>query len=357
MSQIDDQELIRRLRADLDQLVGDAGSSNPPELTAMAAQSTPPHGSSSRRWMAWSAAAATVALLIGGLVVIANRDAGDDVVATVPPVSTLPSTTSPGTTVPAVPPISGPATTVAPGEPVLYEAIGTVIDDGTGAQLCFSVLESLPPQCGTGPALLDWSWDMIDVEQKGGDPAAPVTWVDGIYVRVAMEPSTQELHTTEARIPTDEERNRLTGGPELDFSVPCDTPAGGWPGRNQEWPGDEVAAIDGYAGAWVDESQQVMTVKFTGDLATAQSALERFYDRAVCYVPAEHTEAELQAIQNQLMSMSSVQFSSVATYVDATGEWVQADIAGAPNAELQAALDAEFGEGVVRLSSPLHPIE
>jgi hypothetical protein len=138
--------------------------------------------------------------------------------------------------------------------------------------------------------------------------------------------------------------------------VPCPEPEGGWPARIQEWPGEQIAAIEGYAGSWVDESQQVMTVKFTGDLAAAEAAVRERYSDAVCVVAARHTEQELLAIQNQLMSISSIQFTSVAVYVDATGEWVQADIA-VPDPQRQAAFDAEYGPGVVRLSSPLKPAD
>jgi hypothetical protein len=332
MNEIDDIELARRLRADIDGMVGDAGNGVRPPVPS-------PEGSAaahdlSRRWVGWSAAAATVAVLVGGLVVIANRDSGDDIGADVPSVTTVPHPdTVPGTSAP-------PSTVVA--SPTQYETIGAVVDGGSGAQLCFVVLESLPPQCGDGLSLADFSWDAIDVEQSQNG----TTWVDSIYLRGTYDPGVGSFVVVEARIPTDEERERLTGGPALDFSVPCPEPEGGWPARNQEWPGEQIAAIEGYAGSWVDESQQVMTVKFTGDLAAAEQAVREYYSDALCLVAAQHTEQELLAIQNQLMSISSVQFTSVGIYVDATGEWVQADIA-VPDPQRQAAFDAE---------SPLKPI-
>jgi hypothetical protein len=342
MNQIDDTELARRLRADIDRVVGDAGSSVPPLAPVPIPNSTASH-----RWVAWSAAAATVALLVGGLVVLANRGS-DDAVAELPPVTALPSVTTltPATTVPL------PTTTVEViGDPIEYEVIAAVIENGTPApMLCFTTLESLPPQCGGGLPLVDWSWDAIDVEQADGD----VRWVDSIYVRGNIDGGSFVVH--EARIPIDAERERLQGNQfTLDFSVPCPEPDGGWPARRQEWPGGEIAGIEGYAGAWVDESQQVMTVKFTGDLAVAQQQVERYYSGAVCVVAAEHTEQELLAIQQQLMSMSSVQFTSTAIYVDATGEWVQAELA-LPNDDVQASFDEQFGPGVVRIESRLLPV-
>jgi hypothetical protein len=344
MNEIDDIELARRLRADIERTVGDAGNGlRPPAPDPSFSGADHP---ARRRWLAWSAAAATITLLVGGLVMIANRGTDDDADADVPPVTTAtPADTVPGSTVPLS---TVPLSTVPGVAPVLqYETILAVIDDGGGAQLCFSVLESLPPQCGGGLALLDWSWDAITVEQTQGG----VSWVDSIYVRGVLDG--ESFRVVEARIPTDEERDRLTGGPALDFSVPCPEPEGGWPARKQEFP-EEVAGLEGYAGAWFDESQQVMTFKFTGDLAVAEQAVRQFYSGAVCVVPAEHTQQELLSIQNQLASISSVMITT-AVYVDATGEWVQADVF-VPDPERQAAFDAEYGPGVVRIESPLKPV-
>ncbi len=46
-------------------------------------------------------------------------------------------------------------------------ALLTVIDDGSGAELCPIVLESYPPQCG-GPIPIDgWVWDDLPFDQEG----------------------------------------------------------------------------------------------------------------------------------------------------------------------------------------------
>ena len=320
-------------------MVGDAGNSLPPAAPAPSPRID--RGWPPQRWVAWGAAAATIAVLVGGLVVLANRDTDDQTQASIPPATTQPH---PDTMAPVsvVPPVAGQ---------IQYETISSVIEADAGPQLCFVVMDSLPPQCGTGLGLDGWSWDAIDVEQVDGG----VVWVDSIYLRGAYDPVTRRFSVFDVRLPTDDERERLTGGPALDFSVPCPEPDGGWPARNQEWPGEQIASIPGYAGSWVDESQQVMTVKFTGDLAAAEAAVRQHYSDSVCVVAGRHTEQELLAIQQQLMSMSSIQFLGSGVYVDATGEWVQADIA-APDPDRQAGFDAEFGEGVVRLSSPLHPV-
>ena len=113
--------------------------------------------------------------------------------------------------------------------------------------------------------------------------------------------------------------------------------------------------IPGYAGSWEDPTHQVVTVKFTGDLEAAEAAVRQYYGDALCVVPAQHSKDELIAIENQLMGMSSVQFTWSALYADATGEWLEMGII-APDPDRQAAFDEQYGPGVVRLTSGLRPI-
>ncbi len=76
--------------------------------------------------------------------------------------------------------LAGCASTPGPGagslepEPPQSEVIaqGTVLDDGSGPQLCLgAVAESYPPQC-SGIAVDEWSWDGLD----GAETASGVTW-------------------------------------------------------------------------------------------------------------------------------------------------------------------------------------
>lgn len=60
-------------------------------------------------------------------------------------------------------------------------AQGTVLDDGSGAELCLGAIqESYPPQC-SGIPLEGWSWD----EVEGSETEGSVTWgayaVQGTY--------------------------------------------------------------------------------------------------------------------------------------------------------------------------------
>lgn len=43
----------------------------------------------------------------------------------------------------------------------------TILDDGSGAQLCETVMESYPPQCN-GESVVDWSWDAVPYDEASG---------------------------------------------------------------------------------------------------------------------------------------------------------------------------------------------
>lgn len=262
------------------------------------------------------------------------------------PESTAPATLPPSTTTPPI------------GE--VYETMGTVIDTpASGPMLCFGVLDSYPPQCGTGIPLTGWSWELIDGETRQGD----TTWFDGaqVYVVGAYDVGAGAMNVLEARLGTEDDVARLivaAGFRGNDFSTPCPAPAGGWqdaPFDPTSWPADAIARLDGYGGAWVDEREHVYTVLSTGDLAEAELAVRALYDGPVCIAQARRTFAELEEIQTQLMSLSSVQVLSSAVMIDATGGWVDATLI-APHPQLQASLDAQYGAGTVELHAMLVPL-
>jgi len=326
-----DDELIRQLRAELDDLVNavPAPPVDPPVLSTTHVRSSDPGG---RRRLSVAVAAVAMLVLVGGLIVVANRGADDTG-------SDAPAATAPSTS-PAAP----------AGE---FETIAMVLESPEhGPQLCLgAVRDSYPPQC-FGPDVINWTWDLVE----GAQSASGTTWVDEAHLTGSWDAAARTFTVASARIATDADRSRFDEATtEPDFSVPCPEPEGGWPARNQEWPGEQVHLLPGYAGSWVDASQQVMTVKFTGDLAQAEAAVRQYYSDALCVAPAEHTEAELVAIANQLMSMSSVQFLWNQVYVDATGEWLEVGVI-APDPDRQAGFDTAYGEGVVRLVPQLRPL-
>lgn len=262
---------------------------------------------------------------------------------------------APGSTAPETPVTTAPT---APTDDAVYETAGTVIDTAeTGPMLCLSTLDSLPPQCGGGIPLAGWSWDDVEGEQEQGG----TVWSESpaLFIRGRFNPATGPAMTVlEVRPLTDADRERWSaaGAPrEPDFSVPCPEPAGGWPtaaSGSSAWPGEAVEQLDGYAGSWIDRSQRVYTVKIVGDVVAAEAAIRRLYDGAVCVVEGRFTVPELLEIQDTLMALSSVQVLSSSVMYDASGEWVEATVI-VPDPALQDRLDAEYGAGVVRLTSQL----
>jgi hypothetical protein len=361
-----DDELIRQMRAELDELAGGARvePGNPPEPQPGLHSQGAGH---ERRWVALGIAAASVAALVGGLIVVADRDAGDATSDTSPPTSpTVPATapttaglTGPGTVAPDTAPPTAPPTapaTVAPpveSSAAEYDVIAPVLETAErGTQLCLGqwMIAATPPLCD-GPELQGWSWDAVG----GGNTVTSGTWAEA-YLVGTWDPEAQVFTVIDARTPTAAEHDSFAASAtQPDFSVPCPEPAGGWPARNQEWPEEQIHMIPGYAGSWEDPTHQVVTVRFTGDLEVAEAAVRQYYDGPLCVVPAQHSMDELVAISNQLMSMSSVKFLWSQVYSDATGEWVEAGVI-VPDPERQAAFDEQYGEGVVRLTSRLRQL-
>ena len=69
--------------------------------------------------------------------------------------------------------LSPPPTPLPAGE-VSAIRLGTVLDDGSGPQLCLGpIMESYPPQC-SGLPLADWDW----AERQGFEEQGPIKWGD-----------------------------------------------------------------------------------------------------------------------------------------------------------------------------------
>jgi hypothetical protein len=359
-----DEQLITELRSELDELTSGARGAPghpPPAHSSLA----PASGERVRRRVAISIAAAAVAALVAGLVIVANRDTGD-VRSDTPPVTSAsvpatapagtpakdPETTAPG---PVATTVLPGAATSAPSEPgsvadVSYEVVAPVLETAErGTQLCLGqwMIAATPPQCD-GPELDGWSWDFVG----GGNPAGTGTWAEA-YLAGTWDAARRAFVVSSGRVPTAADRGRLEPR-KPDFSVPCAEPVGGWSAPIEKWPDDQIQTIAGYAGSWEDPTHRVMTVKFTGDLEAAEAAVRQYYAGNLCVAPAQHDEEQLKAISNQLLSMSSVKWLWATVQADATGEWV--DVGSiTPDPERQAAFDAQYGEGVVRITSRLRP--
>lgn len=252
-----------------------------------------------------------------------------------------------------------------------YTATGTVLESPEhGPQLCLGGVEdSLPPQCG-GPDITNWEWSEVEAESASG-----TTW--GTYTVVGTYDGTAFTLTEPAQPPS-----APNTGPPSDLGTPCEEPDGGWAVVDEATATDEAmnAALEyanaqsEFASVWVDQSineeladasddeiegiandptKLVLNVGFTSDIERHEQELRDIWGGALCVVRAEHTEAELRQIQQEIHEEYDGVLSSGAGSGSGRVE-VQVIL---DDGSLQAELDDRYGEGVVVVTSALQPVE
>lgn len=258
-------------------------------------------------------------------------------------------------------------------EPVTYAADSVTVLESPehGPQLCSTVAESLPPQCG-GPDVVGWDWSKVRHESHGG-----TTW--GQY-RVVGTWDGAKLTLTEPPGPATSGQKE-----EPRFGSPCPAPEGGWrpvdPAKATqaalETTQQRLNEADGVGGVWLDQSyldaipgydesdpdmaqkyandptKLVLNVKFTGDLAGREAWIRQTWGGALCVSQARRSEKELREIQESLSGELGPH--AVSASVDIVKEQVVAGVLVADE-ELQRRLDDKYGEGVVRLDGVLKPV-
>ena len=245
-----------------------------------------------------------------------------------------------------------------------FRGVGVVLEGpGLGPQLCTTVAEPNPPRC-QGIDIAGWDWTTVEAESFVG-----TTW--GSYVVVgtwAAETSTLTL--TEPAVVDDGTAERAPRT-EADFSTPCPEPAGGWrpvdPARATQWAMDSVTEVaeaqDGFAGVWIgaddrrkgtqDPLKVVVNVATTGDRDAMERSVREVWGGALCVSEATGASAaELEEIREvamaQVPDVDSAQFELPEGHLVL---WVPV-----ATAQAQRDLDAQFGDGVVRLTSILTPV-
>lgn len=262
------------------------------------------------------------------------------------------------------------STPQAAGDDLLQTAgVVTVLDDGDGPELCLGgVAESLPPQCG-GPALVGWDWadHEGDFEEVRG-----TRWGD---FQVVGTYDGAQLTVTEVVAGEDVE----PAPPEPDgpgWTTPCEDMQVVDPTRlgYEDFEAATSAASRLASVAWVrvdssaderspEEIDQdlvegedgvprwAIDVRVTDDLAGAEAAVREHWGGRLCVTEAERTRAELRRIQRAVSGLPD--HLSSGTDLDRVELQVVHDEGGA----LQDELDAEYGEGVVRVSSALVSVQ
>jgi hypothetical protein len=257
-----------------------------------------------------------------------------------------------------------PPTTSAPApEPSgLYEGNGMVLEaEDRGPQLCLGgVLESLPPQC-SGVPLLGWDWGSVDGEER----AAGTTW-GSYHVVGRYDGETLTVTDVDAY-----QENSVSFGTDPDFSSPCPAPPGGWEalGEVTQEETDPVHAYarrqPDYVTSWhthlrpaeAEFGPVVVNVVFTGEAERHEAEIGEFWDGPLCVVErAGHTARELARIRQDaeasLPALGLEMLWSTEAGVDGVIEiGVVVDIDGRG----QAAFDARYGPGVIRVFPALKP--
>jgi hypothetical protein len=245
----------------------------------------------------------------------------------------------------------------------LYEANTTVLEDRThGPMLCLSgILESLPPQCGTTP-IAGWDWRAVDGEERAGG----TTW--GSFHVVG----TYDGETFSVRRVGPYENDPSAHEAEIDLTSPCPEPEGGWTAPHDATQEDDTAALayarsqPDYVGSWVTHLDPaaaefgpvIFNAVFTGDRERHEAEIRKVWLGPLCVVEREvPTASELDRIRREVeaglddlgLQMTWSQGPGVQPVVE-IGVVADADGKG------QAALDARYGPGVVRLLPALKPV-
>lgn len=271
---------------------------------------------------------------------------------------------------PAVPPAGHPT---EPSGLVTTKRPATVLDDGSGAELCLGgVAESLPPQC-SGPKLIDWDWS--DWTGKF-EEASGTRW--GQFILTGTYDPTSEVFT-----PTDVRSGEGYVWPSPDedvWTTPCPEPAGGWRVTDTSKVSNQdmdaalslATSFADYSTAWVDQSPNpaaakklppeevekrmndplytVINIAVTGDVAAAEAKIREVWSGMLCVSRGARTEAELLAIQDQLNKVDGF----LTSYPDARAGVVHVGVIY-DDGSIQASLDKKYGAGLVVVESALKP--
>ncbi|MDF5751627.1 hypothetical protein [Spongiactinospora sp. TRM90649] len=264
-------------------------------------------------------------------------------------------------------PASTAARATAPPAQTRYTATGTVLANAEhGPTFCNGVMQSLPPQC-TGAPVVGWDWKAGPHESQAG-----TRWGD--FTVVGTWDGTS-LHLTEPAKPAPSTSG--TAASDRLPDSPCPAPEGGWrPVRPADATEEARAAAltaakrsPRFAGAWIDNHapglempkddrdrrppiKSVLNVMFTGDLAEGERTVRALWGGPLCVYRAEHTEAELEALQRRAGDeIPGVLSTSVDTFTRRVNITVYV-VTGA----LRRDLDRRYGPGRVEPHGVFQPV-
>ncbi|MGF9754962.1 hypothetical protein AAII07_07155 [Microvirga sp. 0TCS3.31] len=240
---------------------------------------------------------------------------------------------------------SGEVPQPVPDGEVRTSGLVTVIDAGEGPELCLgAVAESYPPQCG-GPALADFDWGDVGSEEASG-----VRW--GSYALTGtFDGST---FTVTDAIPA-ALYDTMAAPEEEPLAAACDDPT--TTDTAKATPEDldatlaAASALPTYASAWL--TGNTINVAVTEDAEGAEAELRRTWGGMLCVTTVERTDADLNEVNQELQAALGDQLlTSGSTSPDSLDAQVVHD-----DGSIQEWADATYGDGLVRVSSALVPVE
>ncbi|KQV77966.1 hypothetical protein ASC64_03925 [Nocardioides sp. Root122] len=238
---------------------------------------------------------------------------------------------------------AGEAPVPVPDGPVRTTGLVTVLDPGTGPELCLgAVAESYPPQCG-GPAVEGFEWGDVGVEKAAG-----VTW--GSYAVTGTFDGT--TFTATDAIPAalyDTMAEPQAGGldPACDDATTTD-PDKATP-EDMDATLTAASALPTYAAAWLSDG--TISVAVTGDAEAAEAQLRTTWGGPLCVTTVERTDADLNTINQELQAaLGDRLLTSGSTAPDSLDAQVVFD-----DGSIQDWADATYGAGLVRITSALVP--
>lgn len=239
-------------------------------------------------------------------------------------------------------PADGAPTPVPDGE-VRTQGLVMVLDDGDGPELCLGgVAESYPPQCG-GPALTDFGWGDVGFEEASG-----VRWgqyaLTGTYDGTAFT-VTDAIPAALYDVMAEPEQDPLAAA--CDDATTTDT-AKATP-EDMDATLAAASALPTYATAWL--TGNTINVAVTGDAEGAESELRKTWGGMLCVTTVERTEADLNEVNQELQVMLGEQLLTSGSFApDSLDAQVVFD-----DGSIQEWVDANYGDGLVRISSALEP--
>ncbi|NYE35560.1 hypothetical protein F4692_000664 [Nocardioides cavernae] len=243
----------------------------------------------------------------------------------------------------ATPDASGEAPRPVPDGEVRTAGLVTVLDNGSGPQMCLgAVAESYPPQCG-GPELVDFDFGDVGAEESGG-----TTW--GQYALTGTFDG--EAFTVTDAIPAalyDTMQEPAAGGlePACDDAETTD-PQNATP-EDMDATLAAASALPGYATAWL--SKGTISVAVTEDPEGAEAELRRTWGGLLCVTTVEKTDADLNTVNQELQAALGDQLlTSGSTRPDSLDAQVVFD-----DGSIQEWADATWGDGLVVVTSALEP--